>query len=45
MFTALVTFLVTITMLLGGAGAPVEVILDNLPSISPLLSRSHLKRE
>ena len=30
MFTALVTFLVTITMILGGAGSPVDVILENL---------------
>jgi len=30
MFTALVTFLVTVTMILGGAGAPVDVILENL---------------
>ena len=30
MFTALVTFLVTVTMILGGAGAPVDMILENL---------------
>ena len=31
MFTALVTFLVAVTMILGGAGSPVQVILDSLP--------------
>ena len=31
MFTALVTFLVTVTMILGGAGSPVQVILESLP--------------
>ena len=30
MFTALVTFLVAVTMILGGAGSPVDVILDSL---------------
>lgn len=30
MFTALVTFLTTVTMILGGVGSPVDVILDNL---------------
>ncbi|MCJ7660523.1 MAG: hypothetical protein MUO67_15350, partial [Anaerolineales bacterium] len=30
MFTALVTFLVAVTMILGGAGSPVSVILDSL---------------